>query len=357
MRPNRWAGGAALLALLTAVAVTMPPPSRSDVRQTSSVVRYWVPAKTSACNDSAAGLSYHYPIKPFDRQHPIRGNFGDPRTLTTEKFGEDNSRSPGSFTFHNGVDICAPTGTAVYPVASGIARVLSGDAVSVSTGMGRTFQYFHIKPYVSNGAAVTAYRTVLGTVRPEYKHVHLTEIDLYRVHNPAAPGHLEPYEDHTVPDILELRFSDVHGAPAETSRLAGEIAIAAHAEDFPPIPVPGAWFDYPVTPALVTWHIERDGKVVKGRTVVADFRSGEPPNRDFWHVYAAGTYQNWPVFAHAYFARHPGMYLFNLTGSRFLDTRVFPDGPLKITVEVADICGNRSGLTQTVVIANGASGT
>src|SRR5581483_10320870 len=115
------------------------------------------------------------------------------------------------FTFHNGVDICAPTGTAVYPVASGTVRVLSGDAVSVSTGSGRTFQYFHIEPRVRSGTPVVAYRTILGTVRPEYQHVHLSEIDAYRVHNPAQPGHLEPYRDGTVPVVSELRFTDSNG--------------------------------------------------------------------------------------------------------------------------------------------------
>jgi murein DD-endopeptidase MepM/ murein hydrolase activator NlpD len=46
----------------------------------------------------------------------------------------------GSFTFHNGVDISAPTGTPVYPVVSGIAHVNSGDLVAVTTNDRRAFQ-------------------------------------------------------------------------------------------------------------------------------------------------------------------------------------------------------------------------
>ena len=31
--------------------------------------------------NGSESFAYHWPIKPFDRQHPIRGAFGDPRTL------------------------------------------------------------------------------------------------------------------------------------------------------------------------------------------------------------------------------------------------------------------------------------
>ena len=67
--------------------------------------------------------------------------------------------------------------------------------------------------------------------------------------------------------------------------------------------------------------------------------------------YAPGTYQNFPVFAHHYYWRVPGQYLFRLTPHP-LDTRLIPDGRYLLTVNVADICGNRGSLSERVMIAN-----
>jgi hypothetical protein len=295
-------------------------------------------------------LAYHWPVKPFDRQHPIRGYFGDPRTLGLEQLGADRPGSPGSFTFHNGVDIYAPAGTPVYPVVSGLAHLGSGDRVSVTTGDRRTFQYYHVKPAVQAGQPVTAYRTVLGWVGPVWQHVHLTEIDHFRVHNPLDPGHLEPYHDHTIPQIEKLSFTTDTGAPVDPRTLHGTILIAADAEDLPPIPVPGHWLGFPVTPALVTWRLSSKAGPVFRHTA-ADFRQTEPLDRDFWHVYAAGTYQNFPDFNYHLYWHLPGRYLFNLTPSP-LDTRRLPNGSYRISVGVADTCGNRSTLTQSIRITN-----
>ena len=54
-------------------------------------------------------------------------------------------REPGSFTFHNGVGIHAPTGTAVYPVVSGRATSKRRRGQRHDRD-GRAFQYFHITP-------------------------------------------------------------------------------------------------------------------------------------------------------------------------------------------------------------------
>jgi hypothetical protein len=311
-----------------------------------------VAARNSVCDHPpASALSYHYPVKPFAVQHPIRGFFGDPRTVTAAPFGSDQAGSVGSFTFHNGVDISAGTGTPVYPVVSGYVKTATGDRVIVVTGDFRTFQYFHITPVVRPGQQVRAYRTVLGTVRPKWQHVHMAEIDGFRVHNPLAPGHLEPYRDSTIPSVAEIEFRTEHGTDLDAARLHGRVLIAADARDAPPIAVPGVWYGFPVTPAVVSWRIASRAGVVVPEHTVADFRATEPPNREFWRVYAAGTYQNFPVFAHVYYFRRPGRYLFNLTPTP-LDTTRFPNGTYGVTVDVADVCGNRGSLTQRVVIRN-----
>ena len=153
-------------------------------------------------------------MKPFDRQHPIRAFFGDPRTV----FRAADDADLGAFSFHNGVDIVAADGTPVYPVLSGIVSLVKPDEIVVTTHAGlrlRVFQYWHLVSMVRLHQQVQAQRTVLGTVQPGRGHVHLTEIDGPVVENPLQPGHLTPYRDDTPPTVEELYFRDPYGAHAQ----------------------------------------------------------------------------------------------------------------------------------------------
>jgi murein DD-endopeptidase MepM/ murein hydrolase activator NlpD len=77
------------------------------------------PSARPSSTSGAASESYGWPVKPFDRQHPVRGNFGDPRTVfTAPPTLAGVLRGAGQFTFHEGVDIAAPNGTAVYRCAT-----------------------------------------------------------------------------------------------------------------------------------------------------------------------------------------------------------------------------------------------
>src|SRR5438270_676813 len=60
----------------------------------------------------AAAYAYGWPVKPFDRQHAIRGSFDDPRQ-DMRKDGQPQ------YSFHSGIDISAPNGAPVYAVAAG----------------------------------------------------------------------------------------------------------------------------------------------------------------------------------------------------------------------------------------------
>ena len=303
-----------------------------------------------ACHASPAASAYPWPIKPFHEQHPIRANFGDPRTRFWNTMLTDGLEGPGLFQFHNGIDIAAAEGTPVYPVLSGTAQLIDAAAVLVRSA-GRKFQYYHIAPAVYDGQHVIAGRTLLGRVIRGVNHVHLTEIRGHRVWNPLAPGGIAPYRDRTTPEVDAIFTRPVSSLlPLDPEHVCGTVSLVAAAQDTPPLPVPGTFAGYPVAPALVEWSFAKIGGPVYVPTVAAaDFRTTLPVTRDFWKVYARGTYQNVPRFnTQQLFI--PGRYLYNLAET--MDTRWYPNGTYEVRVEVADMRGNHSEAVQQFTIAN-----
>jgi hypothetical protein len=301
---------------------------------------------------SASASAYPWPIKPFQQQHPIRANFGDPRTRFWNTMLTDGLQGPGLFQFHNGIDIAAPEGTPVYPVISGTASLIDGAAVLVRSP-GHKFQYFHIHPAVHNGQHVIAQRTVLGTVIHAANHVHLTEIRGRRVWNPLAHGGIAPYVDRTTPTIDAI-FARPAGSlvPLNTETICGTVSLVVAAHDTPPLRVPGTFAGYPVSPASVTWSLALvDGLVYVPTTSAADFRTTLPVERNFWNVYARGTYQNAPRFSNQQFSI-PGNYLYNLAST--FNTSSYPNGTYEVRVHVSDMRGNWSDAAQRFRIDNRA---
>jgi hypothetical protein len=295
--------------------------------------------------------AYHWPIKPFNQQHPIRGAFGDPRIVTAgQPFGLTGPDRPGGHSFHNGVDIAAATGTPVYPVVSGVVVRNKPGQIVVHTRDGRSFQYYHLTaaPSVRVGRTVVAGHTVLGWIRSTYQHVHLAEIDGSVIHNPLDPGHLEPYRDWTRPSAIALYTHVGPGAKLLENHAVGpgdELAVAA--ADPPVISAPGSWYGLPQTPALVEWRLFR-GTVGTPWRIAVDFRHTQPPARYFWNVYGAGTYQNCPTFADHIYHGTRGRYLFRL--------HIHPDrlqpGPYRLAVRVTDTHGNRSTTRWPLVVTD-----
>jgi len=300
----------------------------------------------------AAASAYHWPVKPFAVQHPIRGFFGDPRTVFDDPFQADGVDGGGAFSFHNGVDISAPNGTAVFPVESGIVHSIDASALSVKTFDGSTtFQYFHVVPDVTSGQMVIADTTVLGHIQTPYAHVHLSEIDGMRITNPLLPGHLAPYADHTRPEVSLVEFRDATGAATAPSVVCGRVDVDAEAFDTQPLPVPGSFAGMPLAPALVSWQVRTiGGETILPPTVAVDFRRTLPPGRDFWNVYARGSYQNAPRFGQQQFERMHGRFLYRLASG--LNSERLPDGPYQLTVTAVDERGNRSSLTRRFWVDN-----
>jgi hypothetical protein len=301
----------------------------------TGAARSWAHAEGSLCRRPG---SYSWPVRPFDRPHPIRGNFGDPRTVFTAR-GK-------SFSFHNGIDIYAPDGAPVYPVASGTVVFAGADEIIVHTPDGvRSFQYWHVVPAVHAGQHVVARRTILGAVRARAGHVHLTEVEDAIVRNPLAPGHLAPYRDGIPPTVHAVSFRSATGTPLGADALAGLVSVVVWAQDASSLPVPGPWHGFPVAPAKLTLAVETIGgaPVVWPQTVF-DFTTTQPDPELFWHVYAPGTYQNRPAVGRRLYTRTPGRYLYTaqLPG--------LEPGSYRLRVTADDVCGNTGSLSLPIVV-------
>ncbi len=301
---------------------------------------------------AVSGQAFGYPIKPFNEEHPIRANFGDPRmqfqgppTLKTLLHGN------GSFSFHQGVDISAPNGTAVYPVVDGTVTLVSHEWIRVTSG-DRAFEYWHIRPLVHNGDHVSADQTVLGHINKPSGHVHLTEYENGHVVNPLLPGRLTPYHDSTRPNVrsIALRRTD-KGQDLFPTFVRGRVEIVTDAYDMPTMAVQGEWHGLPTTPALISWRIQKvTGRIVVPERIAVDYRTTVPQNSAFWHVFARGTYQNMCVFGKHYNYMQRGTYLFKLATQ--FDTHTLRDGVYDLVVTATDVRGNTDSQSLRITVHN-----
>ena len=184
--------------------------------------------------------SYGWPVKPFDRQHPVRSFLNDPRIGAN-----------GGASFHFGVDIAVPDGTPVYAVEAGTIWFDNPQAIAVvALDRSHSFGYWHVTPVVKSHQRVACHQLIAYVARG-WGHVHFAERRGGAYVNPLRNGGLGPYADHTAPTVDEVH---VYGS-----------SLAAVAHDTPDPRVPGAWANEPVTPALLRWRIVRSGRRRPGR--------------------------------------------------------------------------------------------
>jgi hypothetical protein len=271
-------------------------------------------------------MPYGWPVKPFGKQHPVRGFLNDPRIQ-------------GSIhAFHFGIDVSVPDGTPVYAVAPGKVFVEGQQTVAVAA-RDREFGYWHIVPAVAHHQQV-AHHQLLGHVAKGWGHVHLAERRRGVYLNPLRRGGIEPYVDHTSPTIVGIRFArDAASVPAD--RVTGTVDIVVEAFDTPPLPVPAPWNDMPVSPIRLRWRILQAGKVVSPWRVGLDFRV-HLKNAGFRTVYAAGSRQNRP--------KRPGRYCYRV--ARSWDSRSLRDGEYRLQVEAADSRDNIARSARWFTVAN-----
>ena len=262
---------------------------------------------------------YSWPVKPFDRMHPVRAYFDDPRI------------SGGTRAFHFGIDVCARDGTAVYAIESGTVHIEGGRSLSVvGDVVPRTFGYWHVVPAVADRQYVRRHQ-LLGRIDAGWGHVHLAE-SANRVYlNPLRPGALSPWVDSSSPRIVgvELRRG---GKLLPVAEISGAVDVIVEAWDRPPLQPPAPWEGAIVTPALLRWRVLDGAKVARPWHTPIDFRRGLQPASRFASVFAPGTRQNHPG--------KPGRYRFFL--AKTWSTRTLPNGVYRLEVSAADVSGNRA---------------
>ena len=280
---------------------------------------------------AAAHAAYGWPLKPFDKQHPVRSFFDDPR-----QEGADAA------SFHFGIDISAPDGTAVYAVADGTVRLQPDSVALVADGGDRTFSYWHVAPLVADLEHVTA-GTPIGTIKPGFGHVHFAELHDGTYVNPLRPGGIAPYVDATSPTVVSL-FAAVGRRKLSLAALHGSVDLLVDAYDTPPVPLPAPpWNLTRVAPALIRWRLLPQGaSSARWRTAV-DFRSYLAPSEQFASVYAPWTTLNTPG--------KPARLVYYLAHAWGSST--VPDGRYRLQVAVFDSQGNSARAGIWITVANG----
>ena len=272
-------------------------------------------------------MSYSWPLTPFDRAHPVRANFNDPRI------------SGSSRAFHFGVDISAPNGTPVYAVAGGTVHLQDARAISVAAS-GVEFGYWHVVPAVKHLERVTRHQ-LLGHVDAPWLHVHFAERRNGEYRNPLRRAGLAPWRDTTRPRVTAVSFL-VDGHELDPDAVQGAVDVVVEAFDLPPVPVPAPWNGLPVTPARIRWRVLRNSRVVRTWHTPIDFTKALLTQDRFAGIYAPGTRQNR--------AGEPGRYRFFLAHT--WSTQRLRDGSYVLEVEASDLGGNADLRRQEFTVAN-----
>jgi len=272
-------------------------------------------------------MGYSWPLQAFDRAHPVRACFNDPRISGPSK------------AFHFGIDVSAPNGTPVYAVEAGQVYLEDPRAIAV-VGADATFGYWHVVPAVQHHHQVAKHQ-LLGHVDAPWLHVHFAERRAGEYRNPLRPGALTPWSDDTRPAVTRITFSR-DGQELQPHAVSGAVDLIAEAHDTPPLPVPPPWNGLPVTPARIRWRVVGHAGVVRAWHTPVDFTQTLLPQSAFSRIYAPGTRQN--------HAGEPGLYRFYLAHT--WSTGSLSDGNFELQVEASDLGGNTGSLSQAFTVAN-----
>jgi hypothetical protein len=271
---------------------------------------------------------YGWPLKPFNRQHPVRGYLNDPRVGLKQS------------AFHFGIDVSAKDFEPVFAVEGGVVHLEGPRNVAV-VSTGRTFSYWHIVPSVAHRQTVRRGQR-LGTVAKSWLHVHLAERVGNRYVNPLRPGALTPFADPSSPRVARV-WLERRGREIDPNRATGVVDVVAEAHDRPALRPPPPWEDVVVAPGLLRWRMAHEARFVVPWRVSVDLRHAMLPKERYHQVYAPGTLPN----------RRGKRGTLRFWVARRLDTRLREDGGYRIDVEVADVRGNRARAGLPFRVRNG----
>jgi hypothetical protein len=266
-------------------------------------------------------------LKPFDRRHPVRGYFNDPRISGTSR------------AFHFGIDISAPNGTAVHAVRGGVVHLQGLHALSVLDG-DVSFGYWHVVPAVGHLQRVGRHQLV-GHVEAPWLHVHFAERRSGVYRDPLRPGALTPWRDSTKPQVTSIVLSR-NGRVLSPAAISGAVDVIAEAHQMPALAVPAPWNRLPVTPARLRWRVRRGGRTVRSWHMPVDLGKDLLAQGAFRRIYAPGTRQNR--------VGRPGLYRFFLAHT--WSTTLLEDGSYRLEVEASDLYGNTGRRHLPFTIAN-----
>jgi hypothetical protein len=325
-------------------------------------------------NDTFRG----WPVRPQNRQHPIRGSFLDPRP----------DPDKGAI-YHEGVDVAVRDDRREAGAPSKRTHrvfAIEGGPVHVATPQGTRgfvhaghFGYGHIDPVVSTGETVVPGQHIGWTCEGDW-HVHLSEFVFTtgpKIHvNPLRPGgKVHPFVDTAPPEIREIRFYTVANPPwtrrpttsvallpqdgtrLTRTALVGRVDVRARVSD--PQSFIGWFRDLPHLAAphhpfrlAVSIVDVASGRIVRRREA---FRAEQVLDQPAGRHFAPGTDQNLP--AKGCLARHrafrcDGIYWFRLFPNGW-DTTRLADGRYEVRVRAWDVAGNVTRSVVTVTIVNG----
>ena len=182
------------------VAVTIVSPrtypfarSRFERRATlfDHLVPFWQDGRPCSVGCRPAGVVAGWPLRPFHEQHPLRA-------------GINELRGSG---FHLGIDIQTAGQAHVYAIQSGRAHVIQAHGGDSRVQIGH-YIYWHVKLAVREAEYISAYRTAIGKVMHNVRHLHLSEVDASGGYlNPLRPAGrgLAPWEDLEPPVIGSVK--------------------------------------------------------------------------------------------------------------------------------------------------------
>ena len=311
-----------------------------------------VACSSASLVQAGGAAAYPWPFKPFDQQHPIRGFFGDPRTV-----------------YENGILAGGFDGPGLLLVPPGDRHLRAGRHADLSLGerdralprrgdaerRHRTidvdvFQYFHIVPIVGEGQQVIATqddpRLRAAAVRPRAPHGD-------RRHARGQPAAARPPDAVHGPHEAVIRDVASATRPGRCRRRSACAAASSSTSTRSTrrrSPCRASSSGLPVAPSLVRWTVTQlAARVVVPWRTAADFRTTLPANAQLQGHLREGHVRERAALRHA--AVHLDARPLPLPARRQLRHDLAPERRLH-----ADACSSRDGRGQRRAITRALLG-